>query len=181
MLLWTLKLKWPPLLHHQLWKNHTNCQMVRLLPSETKDSDPLNLSSSRHSWVWKLLVSTKPLTLQSWSATLISARTCTPTTSCQVVPPCTRVLLIVCRRRSPPWPQAPWRSRSSPHQSVNTPSGSVVQSWLHCRPFSQCGSPRLNMMSLAHQLFTVNAFKDLWQKAVYFFISIFKSKAKIYA
>merc|ERR1712039_1037795 len=32
-----------------------------------------------------------------------SGRTCTPTLSCPEAPPCTPVLLTVCRRRSPPW------------------------------------------------------------------------------
>merc|ERR1711982_119983 len=33
---------------------------------------------------------------------LTSGRTCTPTPSCPEAPPCTPVLLTVCRRRSPP-------------------------------------------------------------------------------
>nr|AII97894.1 BLTX529 [Nephila pilipes] len=34
-------------------------------------------------------------------------KTCTPTLYSLVVPPCTLVLLTVCRRKSPPSPQAP--------------------------------------------------------------------------
>merc|ERR1712226_856924 len=44
---------------------------------------------------------------------LTSGRTCTPTPSCPEAPPCTPVLLTVCRRRSPPWLPPPSRSRSS--------------------------------------------------------------------
>merc|ERR1712039_900558 len=39
-------------------------------------------------------------------------RTCTPTPSCPVAPPCTPVLPIVCKRRSPLLPHPPLRSRS---------------------------------------------------------------------
>merc|ERR1712210_254515 len=39
--------------------------------------------------------------------------TCTPTPSCPEAPPCTPVLLTVCRRRSPPLLPPPSRSRSS--------------------------------------------------------------------
>merc|ERR1712173_190933 len=50
---------------------------------------------------------------------LTSGRTCTPTPSCPEAPPCTPVLLTVCRRRSPPWLPPPSRSRSSlPREEV---------------------------------------------------------------
>merc|ERR1719239_1485958 len=55
----------------------------------------------------------------SGSATLISGRTCTPTPSCPEAPPCTPVSPTGCRRRSPPWPPPPSRSRSSlPREEV---------------------------------------------------------------
>merc|ERR1712080_266907 len=45
--------------------------------------------------------------------------TCTPTPSCPEAPPCTPVLLTVCRRRSPPLLPPPSRSRSSlPREEV---------------------------------------------------------------
>merc|ERR1711953_231823 len=54
----------------------------------------------------------RPPTTPSLSATLTSGRTCTPTPSCPEAPPCTPVLLTACRRRSPPLPPPPSRSRS---------------------------------------------------------------------
>merc|ERR1712112_718736 len=81
------------------------------------------------------------------SATLTSGRTCTPTPSCPEAPPCTPVLLTACRRRSPPWPPPPSRSRSSLHQRGSTPSGSEAPSWLPSPPSSPCGSPRRSTTS----------------------------------
>merc|ERR1712108_9053 len=50
---------------------------------------------------------------------LTSGRTCTPTPSCPVAPPCTPVLPTECRRRSPLLPHPPSRSRSSlPREEV---------------------------------------------------------------
>merc|ERR1712080_481682 len=51
-----------------------------------------------------------------------SGRTCTPTPSCLEAPPCTPVLLTVCRRRSLPWLPPP--SRSMLLLRGSTPSGS---------------------------------------------------------
>merc|ERR1712008_508292 len=45
-----------------------------------------------------------------------------PTPSCPEAPPCTPVLLIVCKRRSPLLPHPPLRSRSLLPQRGNTPS-----------------------------------------------------------
>merc|ERR1711928_97299 len=61
-------------------------------------------------------------------------RTCTPTPSCPVAPPCTPVLLIVCKRRSPLLPHPPLRSRSLLPQKGNTPSGSEDPSCLPSPP-----------------------------------------------
>jgi hypothetical protein len=83
-----------------------------------------------------------------------------PTLSSQVVPQCTQVLLIVCKKKSPHSPHQPLRSRSSLHQNVNTPSGSEDQSWLHSPLSKLCGSANKNMMNLAQELFTVNASKS---------------------
>merc|ERR1719437_228798 len=54
----------------------------------------------------------KPPTTPSLSATLISVRISMPTTSSPVVPLCTQVLLIVCKRKSPPLPHPPGRKYS---------------------------------------------------------------------
>merc|ERR1712055_1083665 len=75
------------------------------------------------------------------SATLTSGRTCTPTPSCPEAPPCTPVSLTACRRRSPPWPPPPSRSRSSLPPRGSTPCGSEAPSWPPCPPSSRCGSP----------------------------------------
>ena len=111
------------------------------------DSDVQKLCSSHRSSAWKPLVFTKPATARSWSATLIFARICTPIQSCRVAPPCTQASPTACKRRSLPWRQAAWRSRSSLRRSANTLSGSVAPSWPHCPPFSPCGSPSRSMTS----------------------------------
>merc|ERR1711976_229533 len=72
---------------------------------------------------------------------LTSGRTCTPTPSCPEAPPCTPVLLTVCRRRSPPLLPLPSRSRSSLPPRGSTPSGSEDPSWPPSPPSSRCGSP----------------------------------------
>merc|ERR1712019_302008 len=66
-------------------------------------------------------------------------------------PPCSQVLLTVCRKRS----------RSSPHQRGNTPSGSEDPSWLPCPPSNRCGSPSRNTTNLAQPSSTENASKSL--------------------
>merc|ERR1711990_1274404 len=93
------------------------------------------------------------------SATLISVRIFTPTTSSLVVPPCTQVSLIVCKRKSPPSLHPPRRSRSSLHQKENTLSGSVVPSWLPSPPSKLCGSPRPNTTKPVHPPSTESASK----------------------
>merc|ERR1711973_665098 len=76
---------------------------------------------------------------------LTSGRTCTPTLSCLVAPPCTLVLLTGCRRRS----LLPLRG--------STPSGSVDPSCLPSPPSSRCGSPSRSTTSAAHPLSTGSA------------------------
>merc|ERR1711990_461602 len=93
------------------------------------------------------------------SATLISVRIFTPTTSSLVVPPCTQVSLIVCKRKSPPLLHPPWRSRSLLHQKENTLSGSVVPSWLPSPPSKLWGSPRPNTTKPVHPSSTESASK----------------------
>merc|ERR1711970_263336 len=93
----------------------------------------------------------------SRSATLTSVRTCTPTLFFLVAPPCTLVLLIVCRRKSPLWLPPPSRSRSLLLPSENTPSGSVVPFFLLSPLSSLCGSPRKNTTSPAPESFTASA------------------------
>merc|ERR1711872_193598 len=84
---------------------------------------------------------------------------CTPTQLCLAAPPCTPVLLTVCRRRSPPLLLPPSRSRSLLHQRGSTLSGSEDPSLLPSPPSSRCGSPSRSMMSAAHPLCTGSASK----------------------
>merc|ERR1719166_216587 len=83
-----------------------------------------------------------------------------PTLSCPEAPPCTLVLLTVCRRKSPLLLHPPSRSRSLLPQRGNTPSGSEDPSLLPFPPSSRCGSPSRNTMSAAHPLFTASASKQ---------------------
>merc|ERR1712055_151223 len=94
------------------------------------------------------------------SATLTSGRTCTPTPSCPEAPPCTPVSLTACRRRSPPWPPPPSRSRSSLPPRGSTPSGSEAPSWPPCPPSSRCGSPSRSTTSVAPPSSTASASKS---------------------
>merc|ERR1712106_858701 len=96
------------------------------------------------------------------SAMLTSVRICTPTLSCPEAPPCTPVLLTVCRRRSPLLPHQPSRSRSLLPQRGNTPSGLEAPSLLPSPPFSRCGSPSRSTTSAVHPLFTASASKHLF-------------------
>merc|ERR1739845_231932 len=80
-----------------------------------------------------------------------------PTLSCLVAPPCTLVLLIVCKRRSPLWPHPPLRSRSLLLLRGNTPSGLVAPSCLPSPPSNRCGSPSKNTTNAAHPLSTGSA------------------------
>merc|ERR1712109_222406 len=79
-------------------------------------------SSSPASWEWRPAASTRPPTTPSWSATLTSGRTCTPTLSCPEAPPCTLVLLTACRRRSPPLPPPPSTASASKRTLTLQPS-----------------------------------------------------------
>merc|ERR1711890_133175 len=78
---------------------------------------------------------------------LTSVRTCTPTPSCLVAPPCTQVLLTECKRRS------------LLHLRGNTPYGLEDPSWLPFPPSNRCGSPNKNTTNAAHPLSTENASK----------------------
>jgi len=71
-----------------------------------------------------------------------------------------QVLLIVCRRKSLPWPHRPSRSRSLRHLRGSTPSGSVAPSWPRCPPSSRCGSPSRSTTSPALESSTASAFKS---------------------
>ena len=134
-------------------------KFFRSLPSEMRGSDAQRLSSSHHSSEWSPVESTRLHTTPSWSATSISERTSTPTLSSPAEPPCTPVSPTECRRRSPPWPQPQWRSKSLLHQRGSTPSGSEDPSLLPSPPSNRCGSPSRSTMSLVHLLCTENAFK----------------------
>merc|ERR1712141_160255 len=95
------------------------------------------------------------------SVMLISGKTSTPTLCFLVVPPCTLVLLIVCKKKSLPWLHPPSKSRSLPHLKGNTPYGSVAPSWPLCPLSNKCGSPNKNMMNPVQELSTGNASKKL--------------------
>merc|ERR1712088_944220 len=90
---------------------------------------------------------------------LTSGRTCTPTLSSPVAPPCTPVLPTECRRRSPLLPHPPSRSRLSLRLRGSTPSGSEDPSWPPSPPSSRCGSPSRSTTSPAPPLFTGSASK----------------------
>lgn len=82
-----------------------------------------------------------------------------PTLSCPEAPPCTLVLLIVCRRKSPPLPPQPSRSRSSLPPRGSTPYGSVDPSLPPSPPSNRCGSPRRNTTNPALESSTASASK----------------------
>merc|ERR1712107_824607 len=92
-----------------------------------------------------------------------SGRIFTQTQSCLVAPPCTLVLLIVCKKKLLPWPHLPLRSRSL-LLLENTLYGLVDLSCHLFLPFNRCGSQSKNMMNVVHQLFIENASKCDTQK-----------------
>merc|ERR1719357_2341082 len=81
-----------------------------------------------------------------------------PTLSCPEAPPCTLVLLTVCRRKSPLLLHPTSRSLLPPRG--NTPSGSEDPSLLPSPPSSRCGSPSRSTTSPAHPSSTANASKQ---------------------
>merc|ERR1712026_572326 len=160
MLPLTSSRRWPPLLPPPPLRSPMSFPTARSSPSAMRGSVPLRPSSSLPSLVWSPAVSMRPPTTPSLSAMLTSGRTCTPTLSCLVAPPCTLVLLTVCRRRSPPLLPQPSRSRSLLHLRGSTPSGSEDPSCLPCPPSSRCGSPSRSTTSAAHPLSTGSASKQ---------------------
>merc|ERR1712117_252927 len=78
---------------------------------------------------------------------------------CPEAPPCTPVLLTVCRRRSPPWPPPPSRSRLLLPPRGSTLSGSEAPSWLPSPPSSRCGSPSRSTTSAVPPSSTASASK----------------------
>merc|ERR1711953_456234 len=142
MSLLTLSRRWPLLPPPAPWRSPTSFPTARRSPSATRGSGALRPSSSPASWEWSPVVSTRPPTTPSWSATSISGRTCTPTLSSLVAPPCTPELPTECRRRS----LLPQRG--------STPSGSEAPSWLPSPPSSRCGSPSRSTTSPAPPLCT---------------------------
>merc|ERR1712080_135184 len=142
---WTSSRRCPPLLLPPPWRSPMSCLTDRSSPSVTRGSGALRLSSSLPSWEWKPVVSTRPPT----------------TPSCPEAPPCTLVLLTVCRRRSLPWLPPPSRSRLSLLQRGSTPSGSEDPSWLPSPPSSRCGSPSRSTTSAAPPSSTGSASKCL--------------------
>ena len=82
-----------------------------------------------------------------------------PTQSCLVAPPCTLVLLTVCKRRLLPLHHPPSRLRSLLLLKGNTLYGLEVLSWLLSQLSNKCGFPNKNMMNLAHPSSTGSASK----------------------
>merc|ERR1712198_551415 len=93
------------------------------------------------------------------SVMLTSVRISMLTPLCLEAPPCTPVLLTVCRRRSPLLLPPPSRSRSLLHLRGSTPSGSEAPSLHLSQHSNRCGSPSRNTMSVAHPLSTASASK----------------------
>merc|ERR1711894_175601 len=147
--------KWPPPLPPLVLRSPMNCPTDKSSPLVMRDPVALKPSSNPHSWEWSLAAFTRP-------STTPSGRTFTPTLFFPVAPPCTLVLPIVCKRKSPPWLLPPSKSRSLPHQRGNIPYGSVVPSWRPCLPSNRCGSPNKNTTNPAPELFTGNASKKLF-------------------
>merc|ERR1712223_603944 len=160
MLPLTSNKKWLLLLPPPPWKSLMNFPMAKSSPLAMRDSVPLRPSSNPHSWEWNPAVSMRPPTTPSLNVMLTSVRTCMPTLSCLVAPPCTLVLLTECKRKSPPWLHPPLRSRSLLPLRGNTPSGSVAPSWLPSPPSNRCGSPNKSTMNAVHPLSTGNASKQ---------------------
>merc|ERR1712130_512767 len=85
------------------------------------------------------------------------------------------------RRRSPPWPPPPSRSRSLLPQRGSTPSGSEAPSWLPSPPSSRCGSPSRSTTSAAPPSSTGSASKRFSisvQRIHSFYISISSHSTK---
>merc|ERR1712150_277046 len=150
MLPLTSSKRWPPPLPPPPSRSPMSFPTVKSSPSVTSVSVPPRPSSNLPSWEWNPAESTRPPTTPS-------GRTCTLTPSCPEAPPCTPVLLIVCKRKSPLLPHPPLRSRSLLPQRGNTPSGSEVPSCLPFPPSNRCGSPSKSMTSAAHPLSTGSA------------------------
>merc|ERR1712106_840137 len=159
MLPLTLNRKCPLLLPQPPSRSLMNFPTARLSPLVMNVSVAQRPFSSLHSLEWKPVASTRPPTTPSCSAMLTSVRISMPTLSCPEAPPCTPVLLTVCRRKSLLLLHPPSRSRSLLPQRGNTPSGSEDPSLLPSPPSSRCGSPSRSMMSAAHPLSTASASK----------------------
>merc|ERR1712002_438241 len=93
---------------------------------------------------------------------LTSEKTCMLTLYCQEEPLCTQVLLTECKKKLLDLLPRPSRLKSLLHQRGNTLYGLEDPSLLHSPPSSLCGYPSRNMMSLAQELFIVNASKDYY-------------------
>merc|ERR1712203_1188228 len=117
MLPLTSSKRWPPLLPPPPSRSPMSFPTVKSSPSVTSVSVPPRPSSNLPSWEWNPAESTRPPTTPS-SAMLTSGRTCTLTPSCPEAPPCTLVLLIVCKRRSPLLPH-PLSTGSASNFSTN--------------------------------------------------------------
>merc|ERR1712079_669338 len=152
MSLLTSNKRWPPLLPPPPSRSPMSFPTVKSSPSATRGSVPLKPSSNLPSLEWNPAVSTRPPT----------------TPSCLEAPPCTLVLLTVCKRKSPPLLHPPLRSRSLLPLRGNTPSGSEDPSCLPFPPSNRCGSPSKNTTNAAHPLSTESASKYILCNCVHF-------------
>ena len=146
--------------------------MEMWLSSATRDSDAPRSFSSLHSLAKKPPASTTAHSKLSWSATLISEETCTPTLSCPEARPCTLESPREWPKSSRPLLHQQWRLKLLPHQKENTPYGLVALFLPHYLLSNRCGSQKLNMTSLVHPSSTENAFKKHTFKS--YFISLWK-------
>lgn len=72
---------------------------------------------------------------------------------------CSKVLLIVCKKRSPHWRHRQLKSKLSHRPNVSIQSGLVVRFWRHCLLSNKCGFRSRSTTNLAHRLCTESAFK----------------------
>merc|ERR1712156_826299 len=165
MLPLTSSKRWPPLLPPPPSRSPMSFPTVKSSPLATRGSVPPKPSSNLPSSEWNPAVSMRPPTTPS-SAMLTSGRISMLTPSCPEAPPCTLVLLIVCKRKSPPLLHPPLRSRLLLPQKGNTLSGSEAPSCLPFPPSNRCGSPSKNTMSAAHPLSTGSASNSINSKYI---------------
>lgn len=134
-----------------------NSLMDKPLMLAARNSDVLKHCSNPCQWVSKCQASTKLPTSQFLSVTLISEKTCTPTSLWAVEPLCSQEFPRGSARKSLPLPPPPWRWRFWPPRKESSWSGLEVLSFHHSQPSRTCGSPRPNIKKPEPPLSTENA------------------------